>query len=429
MITTCAKQAHLAMSTKAKAEKVLDTTDKSYLRASFRQALSFSIPPLTLYRNDRHGGYSHLIFGVPLVDHATSEGNVPKVMTMCMEEIEKRGLNINGLYSDVSRDLDGTSVLELRRRFESGESFSFNSTDNIIFVSILLQRYLWDLPEPLLVLSLQEYRDYKHNRARNTENDFSLLRSKIRKLPPVHRETLGALLRHLLRVTSHSDKAEKRWLANVFSYAVLRGSHVLTDGIRLKIPVMEDLIQNVHTLFDESPSQPPSVPLSNVEETISANAHGSLFLNPLPQSTTQHHSEFVDGIPTTSQLSFSLPSDATTNSRHTPSPITFLSPILGLSSSRTLTEGLETTMQEQVIPKGGARAAAETLPNSIPPDAEYIPAPMSVAEWRLRQSRLTPDPEAGIIPRSPPESVLSSASDFPLSSATSLQTRSWGFSP
>jgi hypothetical protein len=87
------------MKTKAEAENDFDPTDTSELRASFRRALSFSIPPLTLYRDYRPGGYSNLIFGVPLVDHATSEGNVPEVMRMCMEEVEKRGLNIDGLYT------------------------------------------------------------------------------------------------------------------------------------------------------------------------------------------------------------------------------------------------------------------------------------------------------------------------------------------
>jgi hypothetical protein len=86
------------MNTKAEVENVLDTTDTSNLRASFYQALSITIPPLTLYRNYRPSGYSNLIFGVPLVDHAI-DGNVPKVMRMCMEEIEKRGFNIAGLYT------------------------------------------------------------------------------------------------------------------------------------------------------------------------------------------------------------------------------------------------------------------------------------------------------------------------------------------
>ena len=194
---------------------------------------------------------------------------------------------------------------------------------------------------------------------------------------------------------------------------------------------MEDLIQNVHTLFDECPTQPAPLPSPNVPETMSAYTHGSLFLSPeLPLSTIQHHLGRVDGIPTSSQSSFSSsPSDVTTNSRPTPPPIALLSPLVGLSSSKTLTEGTETTTHEQVTPEERTRTVVEALPNSTPPDAEYISASMSVAEWRLHQSQLRLDPEVGTMPQSPPSSVLSSASDFPLSSATSLQTRTWGFSP
>ena len=96
------------MNSKAEVESVLDGTDTSDLRASFRQALSFSIPPLTLYRNYRPSGYSNLIFGVPLVDQTTSKNDVPKVIRMCIEEVEKRGLDIDGIYL--------VSLSESRRR-------------------------------------------------------------------------------------------------------------------------------------------------------------------------------------------------------------------------------------------------------------------------------------------------------------------------
>jgi hypothetical protein len=76
--------------------------DTSDLKASFRQALSFSIPPLTLYRNSRPGAYSKLIFGAPLVEVTTDKDNVPKVIRMCIEEVEKRGLDTKGIYT-VSR--------------------------------------------------------------------------------------------------------------------------------------------------------------------------------------------------------------------------------------------------------------------------------------------------------------------------------------
>ena len=119
---------HLAKSTKAKVEKAAAGTDKSDLRASLRQALTFSIPPPTLYRNNnRSGPYSHLIFSVPLVDVETNQDNVPKVMRMCIGEVEKRGLNTKNIYSvSCSRRVSGfvISVADgpsTRRRHTTGQ--------------------------------------------------------------------------------------------------------------------------------------------------------------------------------------------------------------------------------------------------------------------------------------------------------------------
>ncbi|KAH9169279.1 Rho GTPase activation protein [Lactarius sanguifluus] len=208
-------------------ESALAGTDASGLRASFGHALSFSIPPLTLYCNYRPNAYTNLIFGVPLVNLTTNRDNVPKVIRTCIEEVEKRGLNTKGIHS-------------LRRRFESEQSFSFISTDNIHSVAMLLKRYLWDLPEPLLMLSLEDCRQYRQNRGKYTENDCSVLRS-----------------RHLLLVASHSDKnaMDVKALAVQFCYTVFRGNAVLEGGIHAKKLVMEDLIENAHTLFDEHPPQ------------------------------------------------------------------------------------------------------------------------------------------------------------------------------
>ncbi len=196
---------------------------------------------------------------------------------------------------------------------------------------------------------------------------------------------------------------------------------------------MEDLIQNAHTLFDERPSPTPPVPSPDGAEITSTYTYGSFLSPELPQpaeieamgSTTRHRPGLVGGIPTSTQSSFSsLPSDAAMESHLTPSPTPLLSPLLGLPSSQTLTEGVETTPQEQVpvvIPEASGTKAVETLANSTPAEVVSVP-PTSVAEWRLRQSRLSPHPEAVTIPQSPPESVLSTTSDFPLSSATSLRT-------
>ena len=173
-----------------------------------------------------------------------------------------------------------------------------------------------------------------------------------------------------------------------------------------EIPVMEDLIQNAHTLFDERPSQPSPVSSSDVEETTSTDTYGAFFLSPefsrpadiqVTGSTPRHRPGLVDGIPASTRFSFSLfPSDGAVVNRLTPPQTALLSPLRGLSSSNMLTEGAQTTTQE----------------------------PLTAA--RSTMAELLPHPEALTILQSPSESIPSSTSDCPLSSATSLRsTRMW----
>jgi hypothetical protein len=100
------------------------------------------------------------------VDDGINEDKVPKVMRMCIDEVEKRGLNIDKIYS--SGSIYDQQVRKLRDRFESETSFSFTSTDDIYSVAALLKRYLYDLPEPPLLLSLQEYRHCTQHRGKQT---------------------------------------------------------------------------------------------------------------------------------------------------------------------------------------------------------------------------------------------------------------------
>ncbi|KAN0139934.1 Rho GTPase activation protein [Lactarius tabidus] len=363
MITTSAKYDTLAISTRVEVEKVLarKDTSESNLRASFRRALSFSIPPPTFYRNYCPGAHSDLILGVPLVDLETNPDNVSKVMRICMEEIEKRGLDTKRIYL-------------LRQRLESEKSFSFRSTDNIHSVAMLLMQYLYDLPKPLFVLSLQDSRNYKQIRAKYPENDFLLLRTKIRELHPVHRASLGALLRHLLRVASYSDMnaMSVEELADKFRFAVLRGYDVLQDGVHIKSLVLEDLIRNVHTLFDDQPSKSPPVP-SPAAETTSTFPSGSLLGAELSQLSE------VD--------------------------------VMGPNAQRLGPVGVTPSLTQSSF-------SSLSLANS-PPEDVSVP-PTSVTEWRLRQLQLPLQSEAVTTPQSPPESVLSSLSDLALSSVMSL---------
>jgi hypothetical protein len=97
--TTRTRYNSLAINARAGVENVLIGRDTSGLRASFGHTLSLSIPPLTLYCNYRPEPYSDLIFGVPLLNAATSQDNVSRVIRTCIEEVERRGLDTHKIYS------------------------------------------------------------------------------------------------------------------------------------------------------------------------------------------------------------------------------------------------------------------------------------------------------------------------------------------
>lgn len=48
------------------------------------------------------GDCSDLVFGVSLVDYATArglpEGDIPKLVKLCIAEVDKRGLSSEGIY-------------------------------------------------------------------------------------------------------------------------------------------------------------------------------------------------------------------------------------------------------------------------------------------------------------------------------------------
>jgi len=66
------------------------------------QSLASSIPNPIPYHNFYVGECRDLIFGFSLQDYATSrdlpEGEIPKIVRICIEEADRRGLDSEGIY-------------------------------------------------------------------------------------------------------------------------------------------------------------------------------------------------------------------------------------------------------------------------------------------------------------------------------------------
>jgi hypothetical protein len=72
------------------------------VNAYIAQSLAASIPIPILYHNFYVGDCKDLIFGFSLQDYATArdlpEGELPKIVKICIEEVDKRGLDAEGIY-------------------------------------------------------------------------------------------------------------------------------------------------------------------------------------------------------------------------------------------------------------------------------------------------------------------------------------------
>jgi len=87
--------------------------------------------------------------------------------------------------------------------------------------------------------------------ADHAANGFVVLRSKIRRLPGVHRATLKAVVEHLFRVASHADKnkMDAKNLAIVFSPVVF-GEDEIPQGDLLSVQPTK--VSSVFYLFSSA---------------------------------------------------------------------------------------------------------------------------------------------------------------------------------
>ncbi len=83
-------------------EKIVPQRDSAAIAASIPRLLAAITPKPIYYYNYNVGECKDLIFGVSLVDYATArgplEGDIPKIIRICVEDIDKRGLEAEGIY-------------------------------------------------------------------------------------------------------------------------------------------------------------------------------------------------------------------------------------------------------------------------------------------------------------------------------------------
>ncbi|XP_077613685.1 rho GTPase-activating protein 9 isoform X1 [Crocuta crocuta] len=163
------------------------------------------------------------VFGCQLESLCQREGDtVPSFVRLCVAAVDKRGLDVDGIYR-VSGNLavvqklrflvdreraitsDGRYVFPEQPGQEGRLDLDSAEWDDIHVVTGALKLFLRELPQPLVPPLL-----LPHFRAAlglsESEQRLSQIRELIGSMPKPNRDTLQYLLEHLCRVIAHSDK-------------------------------------------------------------------------------------------------------------------------------------------------------------------------------------------------------------------------------
>lgn len=140
-------------------DRISPSKDVQVLSQAIPRSLASAIPKSVLYWNYSVGECSDLIFGVNLVDYATArglpDGDYPKILRICIREVDARGLDSEGIYRvsgrhaivqevskapNISRSFL-TLPTQLQHKIERNEAaFEFNQlTDDVFAVSSFLK--------------------------------------------------------------------------------------------------------------------------------------------------------------------------------------------------------------------------------------------------------------------------------------------------
>ncbi|KAE9414542.1 hypothetical protein Angca_007671 [Angiostrongylus cantonensis] len=170
------------------------------------------------------GIYKHEpVFGSTLSAICQLENSlVPKFIRTVTELIESRGLEIDGLYR-VSGNL--SAVQKIRCQVDQDKYAALVSEEDVHVLTGALKLFFRELAEPVFPPSLTK--DYLNAiKIQNPKQRFKRFDELLRMLPPENRETLKMLLRHLLRVASHSDKNRMQ----IHNLAIMFGPTLFSSG-------------------------------------------------------------------------------------------------------------------------------------------------------------------------------------------------------
>ncbi|KAM9494803.1 rho GTPase-activating protein 27 isoform 2-T3 [Clarias gariepinus] len=147
---------------------------------------------------------------------------VPRFVEKCIKSVERRGLNIDGIYR-VSGNLAVIQKLRHKADHEEDLDLDDGQWEEIHVITGALKLFFRELPEPLFPYSFFD-KFIAAIQVHDASQRVSYMRDLVRTLPLPNHNTMEVLFKHLRKVVEHSDENRMSFqsMAIVFGPTLLR---------------------------------------------------------------------------------------------------------------------------------------------------------------------------------------------------------------
>ncbi|XP_027008251.1 rho GTPase-activating protein 15 isoform X1 [Tachysurus fulvidraco] len=179
-----------------------DSADKNGVKNRLKKFISRRPSMKTLQEK---GLIKDCVFGCHMLNLCQREGTtVPRFVQLCVKEVEKRGLEVDGIYR-VSANL--ATVQKLRFLVDQEEELNLGDSqwEDIHVITGALKLFFRELPEPLFPF---RFFDMFVDAIKNKEQKQKVqaLKKLVHQLPKPNHNTMKLLFHHLQRVLTKSQQ-------------------------------------------------------------------------------------------------------------------------------------------------------------------------------------------------------------------------------
>ncbi|CBF88312.1 hypothetical protein AN1025.2 [Aspergillus nidulans FGSC A4] len=192
------------------------------------------------------------LFGTDLEQRMEHEKSIiPGIITRCIQEVELRGMDMEGIY----RKSGASSAIQtIREGFErSPQDYDISDPDlDIHAVTSALKQYFRKLPMPLITYDVYE-KIIETGEITSHSGRVEALQKSLGELPRVHQDVLEFLVFHLKRVVEREKEnlMTSQNIAVVFAPTIMRPQSLareMTD-VQKKNEVVKFLVDNCQEVF------------------------------------------------------------------------------------------------------------------------------------------------------------------------------------